>query len=296
MNEQPAIVARNKAPILFRVAKDLDRRGIRGSTRLLRFLLRTGRLEDPVDYPLEGGLKVMVPIARNQYDRRDLDEYESEFLATLSAAIREVPGRMTLIDVGADIGLFSLKLIALAPSISAVVAYEPSSEGFRWLQLNLGRLEIPATAINGAAADFEGTGQLIAPDLKWSPGVETNHTQYFLESTSGGPINVSKIDSLTAVGSGNLIMKVDVEGGERAVLRGASRTIAMAANVIVAIEAHPSVTLRTGVDAVECMRLLSSFRPFRFYVGETGLAVNTDKPFFEQVPPDQVYNIVARSH
>ncbi len=93
----------------------------------------------------------------------------------------------------------------------------------------------------------------------------------------------------------SLVIKVDVEGGELAVLRGAARTIAAAQNVILAIEAHPDVTARTGVDPVECLQLLSSFRTFRFNIGETGLELNTTQAVFEQIPPNQVYNIVARS-
>ena len=297
MTNLSGIVPRDSPPVLFRVAKVLERRRIRGSTRLLRFLRRTGRLVDPVEFPIGNSLSVIVPIARNQYDQGDLDNYETEFLETLSAAIRELPGRATLIDVGADIGLFSLKLLAMTPSISGIVAFEPNQEGFCWLTVNLGRLNIPGKTVNAAAADFEGTGRLAAPDAHWSPGAETNHTQYFLEPAPGGPINVTKIDSLDPpLARENLVIKVDVEGGEMAVLRGASRTITAAPNVIVTIEAHPNVTARTGVDVVECLSLLSSLRPFRFSVGETRLALNTDRAVFEQVPPDRVYNVVARSN
>jgi hypothetical protein len=66
----------------------------------------------------------------------------------------------------------------------------------RWLQRNIERLKIPARAIHAAVADFEGKGRLIAPEAKWTPGMETNHTQYFLEPAPDGPINVTTIDSL----------------------------------------------------------------------------------------------------
>lgn len=63
-------------------------------------------------------------------------------------------------------------------------------------------------------------------------------------------------------------MKIDVEGGELAAIRGAMRTISQSRTVIVALEAHPSVVRRTGVDPVHCLRLLSSFRPFHYYCSE----------------------------
>jgi len=296
MTNLSGIVPGDRPPILYRVAKILERRGVRGSSRLLRFLRRTGRLDVPVEFPIRGSLSVIVPIARNGYDRTDLDNYEIELIEMLSAAIQELPGRARLIDVGADIGLFSLKLLAASPSISEILAFEPNGEGFRWLELNLGRLNIPVRSINAAVADFDGAGRLAAPDAKWTPGVETNHTQFFLEPTPDGPIKVTKIDSVNPhLDRETLVLKVDVEGGEMAALRGAVRTITAAPNVIVAIEAHPSVTARTGIDPVECLRLLSSFRSFRFKVGETGLALNTEKAVFDQIPPDRVYNLVARS-
>lgn len=41
--------------------------------------------------------------------------------------------------------------------MSSIVAFEPNSEGFDWLQFNLGRLNIPAQAMRAAVADFNGT-------------------------------------------------------------------------------------------------------------------------------------------
>jgi FkbM family methyltransferase len=295
MKDLLGIQPRNRAPVLFRVAKALERRGIRGSSRLLQSLRQLGWLDRPVDFRIGDSLGIVVPIARNGYDRHDLDNYETDFLEALSAAIRQVPGSVTLIDCGADIGVFSVKLLATCPSISRIVAFEPNVEGFPWLELNLGRLNIPAEVIPAAVADFQGTGRLAAPETQWTPGIATNHTQYFLEQVANGPINVTMIDLLAHPISGSLVIKLDLEGGELAAVRGASRMISTAPNVIVAIEAHPGVTARTGVDPVECLRLLASLRPFQFSVGETGLSIDTGKFVFDQIAPNRVYNLIARS-
>ena len=55
--------------------------------------------------------------------------------------------------------------------------------------------------------------------------------------------------------------------------------------------------MRTQQDPVEVMRtLLSSGREFTFEVDAGPLGVVTaDRPFFQQVPPTRVYNIIARS-
>ena len=295
MKDLSGIMPRDRAPMLFRAAKALERKSIRGSSLLLRSLREIGWLERPVDFRIGDSLDILVPIDRNEYDRNYVDNYQEDFLAALAAAIRQIPGSVMLIDGGADIGLFSIKLLASCLSISCIVAFEPNGEGFPWLKLNLGRLSIPAEAIHAAISDFQGTGRLTAPDTRWAPGVASHHTQYFLEPVRDGSIDVTMIDLLAVPVSGNLVIKLDIEGGELAALRGASRTISTALNVIVAIEAHPSVTARTGVDPVECLRFLASLRPFQFNVSETGLPVDTLGPVFDQISPDRRYNIIARS-
>lgn len=290
------VAPRNREPLLFHVAKILERKRIRGSSRFLQSLNRHGWLDRPVDYLIGDSLSILVPIARNGYDRYELNHYETEFLAALAEFIGQIVGRFTLIDCGADIGVISIKLLASCPSITRIIAFEPNSEAYPWLKHNLDRLAIPAEAIHAAVADFEGKGRLTAPESRWNPGVEINHTQYFLEPVEDGPINVARIDSQAYPDSDSLVMKLDLEGGELAALRGAARTISTAANVIVAIEAHPSVTARTGIDPVECLRFLTSLRPFLFSVSETGGLLVPDRPVFEQIASDQVYNIIARTN
>jgi len=284
----------DRAPLLFRVAKALERRGIRGSSRILRSLQLGGSLDRPVDFHLGGGINIVVPIARNEYDRFDLDSYETDLLDVLAENVRKL-SNVTLIDVGADIGVFSLKLLARAPCIHKIVAFEPNSEGFRWLDFNLNRLGIPARAVPAAVADFHGKGRLAKPESRWRADVAESHTQFFLDPCPEGNIDVTTIDSLAGLPQADLVIKVDVEGGEMAVLRGAAATISRAANVIVVIEAHPAVAARTGIDPVECLRVLASFRPMRFTLGETGASVGTGRGFFEQVAPDRIYNVIAQS-
>ena len=76
------------------------------------------------------------------------------------------------------------------------------------------------------------------------------------------------------------------------VLRGAGETIRSAGACVIAIEAHPLVASRTGLDPVECLRFLESIRPFEFSVAETGESLSTDRLVLK---PDQteVHNIVC---
>lgn len=287
-----------QAPFLYRFSKRLDRKGLRGGTRLANLLDSMGALERPAEFQLERGLKITVPLARSRYDQVDIDTYESDLMAHLADAIKTLTAPVTLYDVGADIGLFSLKLASQSPAISVIHAFEPNGDGYPWLKRNLAGLPaaIRSTAFQTALADYEGQGQLEAPAPRFAPGMETNHTQFFLRPAPGGPIPVCRLDTCAARSEVNsVVIKIDVEGGELAVLKGAQRTIANSVQVIVVLEAHPAVIERTGVDAVECLRFLASIRQFRFQVGETCAELTTASPVFSQIKPDRVYNLIATS-
>ena len=289
--------ARNYEPILYRIAMDMQRRHYRGSTRFFKMLRAAGYLNRPVDFPLSDTIRVRVPIVRNMYDQVYIDGYEEDLFVALATEIRKLPGPVTLHDVGADIGLFSLKLLAHCSSIASIFAFEPNSEGFPWLEFNLSRLPkgIEGKAFTSAISDFQGQGRLGIPAAHFTPGVETNHTQFFLEPFANGPIAVKTIDCLNLPVTNSVVLKVDVEGGELPVLRGSARTIASVPNLIVVVEAHPAVARRTGIDPVECLRFLASIRPFRFVASETNFELQTDKAVFDQIKPDQIYNVIARS-
>lgn len=288
--------ARSRPPLLFSVAKELERKKVRGSTKLLRVLKRAGYLDRPVDYQLANGIQLRVPIARNEYDAKDLADYESDLVASVTREACRLPEEITLIDVGADIGLFSLKVLANCAGISRVLAFEPNTDGYPWLRTNLSRLpnQIRAQAIPQAVADFEGQGKLAAPEERFAIR-DVNHTQYYLEPAGGGPIPVTTLDAWDLPPRSSLIIKIDVEGGELAVLRGARKTIAEAVACLIVFEAHPLVVQRTAIDPVECLRFLASIRTFQAVAAENGQPIRMDRPLFDQLPPDRVYNLIARS-
>jgi len=285
---------RNRAPALYRLAVRLNRRGIRGSWRLLRLLNSAGLLNRPVSFPLSQSIRVLVPIQRIPWDEFDLEHYESGLFGALERFIAPLAAPVTLIDGGADIGLFSLKMLALYPVIQRILAFEPNPDGFAWLQRNLAGLSIQSEAVPQALSDFSGLGKLEAPsaEIEKLAGFPMDYASYFLVPSADGSIPVTTVDSFS-LPSGNLILKLDVEGGERAALRGAQRTVQAAEKIVIVLEAHPLVAKRTGIDPVECLRMLASWRPLRFVAAESGAGIALDRALFDQIPPTQVYNLIC---
>jgi FkbM family methyltransferase len=270
------------SPALFRMVNRLVRANIRGSSRLMNILTAWGVLNVVAEYPL-GTFVFGVPLWRNAMDLRDLLQYESALINLFCSRIASMKDGV-LFDCGADIGIVSSAICARSKAISSVIALEPNEDALPHLERNMAALPLPARAVGCAVANFVGAGKLE------SPGYDRDHTARFLVP-GGGPIRVTTIDSFRNFRR-NVAIKIDVEGGEISVLRGARETIRSAGACVIAIEAHPLVANRTGQDPVECLRFLESIRPFEFSVAETGANLTTSRPILKP-GQTQVHNIVC---
>jgi FkbM family methyltransferase len=126
-------------------------------------------------------------------------------------------------------------LLSKCPSIHRILAFEPNQDGYSFLKLNLARLPFPSEAIPKALADFKGYGDLEMPltDIVYTVrDAPPDYAARFFKSSPQGPIPVTTIDSLEISPSESLVVKLDIEGGELAALRGAARTVQNASNIV----------------------------------------------------------------
>ena len=143
--------------------------------------------------------------------------------------LRMIAGQgRTFVDVGSHIGFYTM---GLAPGFDRVVAFEPSRFQYGWLRRN--------TALNAydhvlcehvALGDTAGTATLNV--LSYEGGLNTLSTEVASEQTILDqytvPVEVLDDRQLTDVD----LLKIDVEGFEVPVLRGAMKTIAASRPVI----------------------------------------------------------------
>jgi len=160
-----------------------------------------------------------------------------EPVTTLVALALLRPGD-TFLDVGANIGFYSLVLSTRQPGV-AIVAFEPNPRNFRLLQNNA-RLNGFAnlTCEPLALSDHEGTARLYPCKSDMSASLVPN-----FEETTGAPLEV-RTTTLDAQirrhpPRGRLVIKVDVEGHESAFFRGAAQTVARFRPDIIAEVALP---------------------------------------------------------
>ena len=276
----------DRPPLLFATMKLMMRHRIRGAWRLFETLKARGYFDRKViRYEIGRGIPIHVPIFRpeRRWDRFDLIHYELELIDTLVREAEAGDAPLTIIDCGADLGLVSMLLTARLPRVSRVIAFEPSQDEVPLLRKNFAGLPIASEVIQAAVSEYAGRGELRRP------AYDSYNQARYIEPALGGAFEVRTLDSL-ALSRQDLLIKIDVEGGELAVVRGARKTISEASRVIVATEAHPLVAARTGIDPIYVLQELAAIRQFRFTVCETGQS-NPDlsKPFFEQLP-EKFYN------
>jgi FkbM family methyltransferase len=156
--------------------------------------------------------------------------YEPEVTALLDRELR--PGD-TFLDVGAHIGAFSLLASRRVGSDGGVISLEPDPRSDHLLRLNLRRNGLNATVINWAASDHDGIAHLAG-----AAGDGTSELK-----DDGIPVECKTLDSLGVTPD---VVKIDVEGGEAAVLRGGAATLRRARCIV--IEVHEDKLRGQGED------------------------------------------------
>jgi FkbM family methyltransferase len=163
-------------------------------------------------------------------------------LAVVEVLVRLADPALLAIDAGANIGAMTG---ALAARAGEVWAFEPHPDVFRSLEANVARFAglpgfAPTRAFDLALSDSDGEARLESPE-----GFADNRGLGRLAEGGGIPVRTARLDRLLE-GREVGVMKVDVEGHELAVLRGAAESLAAGRVRHVLFEDHG------GLDSPVC--------------------------------------------
>ena len=161
------------------------------------------------------------------------------------------PG-MTFIDVGANIGWYSLQASKLVGD-GKVIAFEPSKERFALLQENIKVNNAEnVIAVNMALSDKEETGFM-------GGRVFDRFTKDKSKYEKAKPIKATTLDSYLEKNQIDRadFVKIDVEGAELLVLKGMPRTIEQNPRIKILIEVHKKFLRDDEVE--ELFNYLSDF-------------------------------------
>ncbi|CAN5872170.1 hypothetical protein BH23ACT12_BH23ACT12_00090 [soil metagenome] len=192
----------------------------------------------------------------------------------LSGLLPYIGDKAVCIDVGANIGLYSLALAVLAPG-GRIYAFEPSPDAFDYLQKNL--------AQNGAAnvkvsqlALGNSTGNVRFHEIPFfTAGSFTVDESCFLTSEILGSTcfeaPCTTLDEFVkSEGIDHLdLVKIDVEGGEMSVLEGALQTIEQHHPLVVLEFSSFALTLHQSILPQVALERLTQIFPYIFVIGRT---------------------------
>lgn len=223
------------------VARVLNRAGLRGVNRLARNAAR--RLSRDVVRVKADGLvvqgpvdswRVLTQIASGTFEPFEVDLFKQ--------AVKE---GMTVLDIGANIGFYSLLAARLVGPRGKVYAFEPDPRTTASLRENLRANGLPnVTVIQKAASDQSGLREFKLSRTASHSGLYSSMSP---ESVLGTiRVETVAVDEVLLRESVDVI-KLDAEGEEAAVLKGLRRTLERSPRAQLFVEFNPVSLGAAGV-------------------------------------------------
>ena len=163
--------------------------------------------------------------------------WEADLMKLLARFLR--PGSL-FVDVGANVGFHSVFGAQLG---AHVVAVEPVPWTLELLRANVWRHEADVEVVAAAASDAPGTVLI---------GMEEEHRSGAQIGGSGVEVRAATLDELVSQGEVD-VLKIDVEGAEPLVLRGASAILERSPVLLAIVEfgLRPHIGGMSPLDALE---------------------------------------------
>ncbi|MBP9732119.1 MAG: FkbM family methyltransferase [Candidatus Magasanikbacteria bacterium] len=164
---------------------------------------------------------------------------------------------MVVVDIGANIGYFTLIAAEQVGSQGKVLAFEPENENFALLEKNITYNNLSNVKLfHTALGDSEGTIELFKSEVN-----KGDHRIYNVENESRERVTVqiTKLDTVCKVLDVHTIdiIKIDVQGAEGIVLAGMKNILQESPTLIMFIEFFPLGLRTMGVDPLSFLNELS---------------------------------------
>jgi FkbM family methyltransferase len=190
------------------------------------------------------------------------DAYKEHVEASTADSLQQwaAPGT-TVIDVGANIGFFTVRFSRWVGQDGRVVAVEPEKENIRQLRRRIenAKLSGRVDVVEGVAAESPGTLQLV---------LNPHHPADHKIGASGVAVRAWTIDEISRGRQWPMVslIKIDVQGAEVRVLRGANETIARCHPALF-VEVHDDSLVAAGFSAEQLFDEIESLG-YRIYAPE----------------------------
>lgn len=184
-----------------------------------------------------------------------LGEFEKATVDLLCQMIR--PG-MTVIDIGAHVGYFTLPMAKWVGPTGRVYAFEPEASNFSLLQRNVavnGYRHV--VAVQKCVTDKTGLVELFLSER--GSAYHSTHHDHWVGRQKVVVEGITLDDFLEAEGWPWIsLVKMDIEGGEAAALRGMSKLLRRANSLKLVVEFNPGRLDSCGVNPAEFVGTLAA--------------------------------------
>jgi FkbM family methyltransferase len=189
-------------------------------------------------------------------------QYEPDTMIALRGLL---PDGGVFLDVGANQGFFSL-FAAQCLGSGLVVAFEPSAREFQRLTANIaGNRRLRIQARREALADYRGEATLLVAEDQYA-GLNTIGAAFAYTTVNAArheTVACRTLDDVVAELALNRcdVIKIDVEGAESSVLRGAADVLARFRPALIVEQLQPALAAnQSSIDELEAIVLAQDYR------------------------------------
>ncbi|TSC88415.1 MAG: FkbM family methyltransferase [Microgenomates group bacterium Gr01-1014_16] len=196
-----------------------------------------------------------------------------------------------VLDIGANIGYHTLIAAEIVGNNGHVYAFEPDSKNFGVLKRNVevnGYKNV--ILVNKALSDKNGVGKLFL-------STEDNHGDFRIfgsnDDRKSVDIELVRLDSFFGNHIPKInVIKIDVQGAEALIFKGASKTLKAIKKIKVFTEFWPKALRLSGSSAEEYSHILmkNRFKIYEIDSSEKRMAEVSFQKLFEKYPEDSLYN------
>jgi len=226
----------------------------------------------------------VTPRYRFHYEQQSYEPFTARLLNSL------LPRAQLFMDIGASYGFYSM-LVASRNSAVEIMALEPTPTTFAVLQRNLGLLDNSnnISMHQLAVSDCIGRRKFKVTFASDSCG--------FFDHPNVGTLEIIEVDTVTidAVLKDRapcpLVIKIDTEGNELAVLRGMAETLARFPDVKLIVEFNPATLRAANVEPDALLEYLDRLGFQVFFIDEEQAKLNqatVDDAWSPKTPNDYV--------
>lgn len=214
------------------------------------------------------------------------EKFETEIFA------KNLKNGMTVLDLGANIGFYSLLARSVVGSGGRIYSFEPFPENISLLRQSIQENKFEnMTAIEAAVSDTSGTSFLyLSPDACSEHSMLDLDFDYAKNQTQRKvKIQVISVDDYFANYDGKIdFIKMDIEGSEFRALAGMKKTLAKNQQISIMTEFWPNGFRKDGKVPQEFLKQLTGLGFDLFHIDSTS---NT----LEKKSPEQIMDVEKNS-